>query len=423
MYSLLLLWFLSSIKSKSWLRVLFVLVLVIFSYSAYAQLGGYSYKKRITIDNTQVTGTADLTDFPVLISFTDTDLRTTANGGDVTNNNGYDIAFTCDDGYTLLDHQIETYISTTGEYVAWVRIPVLEYDADRDIYMYYGNSSITTDPSSTAVWDANYEGIWHLNEATDATNIDATSNTNNGTPEQSPTTDVGKIGDALDFNTGTPQTRITIPADASLDLTIPAQWSISAWVMPTVAYASQDNWPTVYAYGNWRASLGLSRQEGPDGAVENWINDNEVVTGTNTISIDNWGYIVVTFAPDFTRVYLNGAWEASIARTDPTTGGQMSYIGPPSDANGDFLGLIDEVRVSSTNRSADWIATEFNNQNDPSSFYSVGAETAVGADETLTISGSSSKSIPSLISSSWCLHKSSALVCRFIAFLVALFIP
>ena len=96
-------------------KLFIVICLLIFSGSVYAQLGGYSFKKKITTDNTKVTGTADLTDFPVLISFTDADLKTTANGGDVTSDNGYDIAFTCDDGFTLLDYQIEKYVSTTGE--------------------------------------------------------------------------------------------------------------------------------------------------------------------------------------------------------------------------------------------------------------------------------------------------------------------
>jgi methylaspartate ammonia-lyase len=39
-------------------------------------------------------------------------------------------------------------------------------------------------------------------------------------------------------------------------------------------------------------------------------------------------------------------------------------------------GTLDEVRVSSTARSAGWIATEYNNQSSPSTFYTVGAATA-----------------------------------------------
>jgi hypothetical protein len=37
-------------------------------------------------------------------------------------------------------------------------------------------------------------------------------------------------------------------------------------------------------------------------------------------------------------------------------------------------GLLDEVRISKTARSAGWIATEYNNQSNPSSFYTVAAQ-------------------------------------------------
>jgi hypothetical protein len=39
-----------------------------------------------------------------------------------------------------------------------------------------------------------------------------------------------------------------------------------------------------------------------------------------------------------------------------------------------FTGTLDEVRVSKTARSADWVKTEYNNQNSPSSFYALGGE-------------------------------------------------
>ena len=39
-----------------------------------------------------------------------------------------------------------------------------------------------------------------------------------------------------------------------------------------------------------------------------------------------------------------------------------------------FDGVIDEARVSNIARSADWISTEYNNQNNPGTFYSVGDE-------------------------------------------------
>ena len=63
--------------------IAFLAALLIFSNSTYAQLPGYSFKKPITIDNNMVSGTADHTDFPFLVSVTDADLKHTGSGGDV----------------------------------------------------------------------------------------------------------------------------------------------------------------------------------------------------------------------------------------------------------------------------------------------------------------------------------------------------
>jgi len=38
-----------------------------------------------------------------------------------------------------------------------------------------------------------------------------------------------------------------------------------------------------------------------------------------------------------------------------------------------FGGTLDEMRISSTALSADWITTEYNNQSSTSTFYSVGS--------------------------------------------------
>ncbi|MGD0136085.1 MAG: discoidin domain-containing protein, partial [Bryobacteraceae bacterium] len=81
---------------------------------------GYSYSRTITIASTQVPNT-DQTNFPVLFSSTDSRLMSVANGGHVANANGYDIIFTADAaGTQKLNHEIESYNGTSGQFIAWV---------------------------------------------------------------------------------------------------------------------------------------------------------------------------------------------------------------------------------------------------------------------------------------------------------------
>ena len=112
------------------------------------------------IDHTKVPNT-DQINFPLLFNTTDPSLATTANGGHVQNLNGYDIFFSTDPtGQTKLDYEMEQYNPVTGQVIAWIRIPTLSHTTDTVVYMFYGNSAITTSQRNpTGVWDASYSGF------------------------------------------------------------------------------------------------------------------------------------------------------------------------------------------------------------------------------------------------------------------------
>lgn len=108
---------------------------------------GYKYSRNITIDQSMVLGSSDLLNFPVLISGTYPFLKSVLNGGMVENSSGYDIIFTDNNGFKL-DHQIEKYDPVSGEFIAWVRIPLLYTYQNTSMKMLYGNPQVTVDPST-----------------------------------------------------------------------------------------------------------------------------------------------------------------------------------------------------------------------------------------------------------------------------------
>ena len=116
----------------------------------------WQYRKQITIDHTKVQ--EDLTDFPVLISITDNDLKTKAQ------EDGDDILFTDFDGTTKLSHEIEKYESATGKLIAWIKLPTLSSSTDTILYMYYGNPVASNQENKVDVWSSGYVGVWHLSE-------------------------------------------------------------------------------------------------------------------------------------------------------------------------------------------------------------------------------------------------------------------
>src|SRR5688572_14885996 len=103
----------------------FILLLVAEALSQ-VSVCSFKYRKRITFDPVQVSGSADLTDFPALIQITsDNDLRTVANLGHVESASGFDIIFTDADGITVLNHDLSAYTATSGALTCWVKVPEL----------------------------------------------------------------------------------------------------------------------------------------------------------------------------------------------------------------------------------------------------------------------------------------------------------
>jgi hypothetical protein len=155
-----------------------IFALALLALPAFAAFpNGYSYCKVVTTSVSMVSGTSDLTNYPLTVILTDADLKTTANGGMVNNANGYDIGFypDCSGSGTALEWEMESYSPTTGAIVAHVLRPTLSHTTNDTIGMYYGGSFSSFQSTASAVWDANYKGVWHLgNVPTSAT--DSTTN-------------------------------------------------------------------------------------------------------------------------------------------------------------------------------------------------------------------------------------------------------
>lgn len=176
----------------------------------------WSYRKKITIDHAKVLNT-DQTNFPVLINRTDTDWKDTANGGHVGQSDGGDILFTSSDGTTKLDHEIEKYVPSTGELIAWVEVPAVSASVDTEIYIYYGYAAASDQWNVTGTWDSNFKMVQHLEE-TSGTHEDSTLNNNDGTASGGLNQDAtGKINGADDFDGN--DDYIEVAHDASLDIT------------------------------------------------------------------------------------------------------------------------------------------------------------------------------------------------------------
>jgi len=364
-----------------------------------AQSIGYTYYKQITIQSSKVSGGADLTNFPVLISFTDTDLRTVANSGHVQNSNGYDIVFTSSDCLTKLSHQIERYVASTGEYVAWVKIPTLSASSNTIIRMYYGKSTVTTDPSVTTVWDSNYKSVWHFNNSVN----DNTANGNNLTDNSTSNNTSAKIGYGRNLSNSTnvlsSSTSAQYLALANGYLASITNFTYEGWVYLNRA---DTNWERIFDFGQTTTinffltpSSGTATSSDARARITTGGNASEQgpISGstTNTGSWIHWAVVLDASASTMT-LYRNGSSTASASsvtlRPQNMETSTANYFGRSKYTSADHYidAVFDEFRISTSARTAGWIGTSYNSQNSPSTFFTVGSETAATTCTVLPIS-------------------------------------
>jgi hypothetical protein len=112
----------------------------------------------------------------------------------------------------------------------------------------------------------------------------------------------------------------------------------------------------------------------------NTTNSDYGSTGSTTNpSADTWYHVVGVYEHDQSlKIYVNGVNDTAWSSGTGPTGNVM-------DSNSSFSlgnkvsGILDEFRVSSVGRSAGWIKTQYNNQNEPSTFYSMSEDTCGGS--------------------------------------------
>jgi Concanavalin A-like lectin/glucanases superfamily/Domain of unknown function (DUF2341) len=360
----------------------------------------YLYEKTLTIDHTKVAG--DLTNFPVLVNITDTDFRTRVNGGKVLNTSGYDLVFRARDTVTCggasscnLDFDVESYNSSTGALVAWVKIPLVSSTADTKIYVNYGNAAVTTfQGNTTSTWGTDFKAVWHLSQSPTSTAPqikDASASAANGTVGGTFVAGdsvSGQIGAGLRLN-GT-NAYVSFGDNALLKPSFP--FTVSAWVkvnsLPTVPSASIISTPAMTGTGMY---AGYSYSVQSDGDLTTRVGGNTAscasggrrdYTASAVFTPGTWVHTAVVYtAPLSQAVYVNGILRSTAmaggatalgygSGTDVRLGYYYKSATGCTTPHGYLDGVLDEVRVSTVAQTAQWLSTEYQNQSSPATFMS-----------------------------------------------------
>lgn len=354
----------------------------------------YSYKRAITLGLGSTVSSGPHTNFPVVISETQEYLKTVANGGKVQNINGYDIIFTSDaSGATVLDHEIEAYNPTTGELVAWVRVPSL--DADTTIYMFYGNSAITsTQEHVDGVWSNGYQLVNHMVDSGTGAVSDSVSGSNSFFKygvSSAPTQSGGKIGRGQYFDGTNDYLTLENTEDKEQGYN---DFTVEFWMKPSSAGVRTYSSPVFFGNGDSNTQDGWMFRHYTASTKKLYfsVGDGSSSIGKyyvqNAAITDNvWTHVAMVADRDVgLQAYINGAAAlsctiAGACAVDSTA----KYIGETytvavgrdwSTSDYFFTGEVDELRISTgTPRTAGWLATGYNNMTSTSTFYSIASET------------------------------------------------
>ena len=336
------------------------------------QSAGFQYGRALTIDHTKVPNT-DQSNFPVLVYLSDATLRDNAHGGHVMSASGYDICFYGDAaGNTPLSWEVEGYDNVNGVLRAWVKVPTVSHTTDTMFYVFYGNSAVTAFQSTaSSAWDSSFKGVWHLPNGTTLTANDSTTNAYNGTTGSTAAA-TGKIGGGASFNGSSNQIGF-----ATSGYTVTGSFTFGAWVKPGSTKWADGIAGSRSSTGGFDVKLSSGNQIHADiGTSSGWLTTS--ADASFSYSAGTWYHIVYVVSGTGYTIYANGSSVGSGSYSSATPvladSAHTLRFGETGISSEWWDGSLDEVRISSAARSGDWIATEYANQNSPSTFFVVGPE-------------------------------------------------
>ncbi|OAB34918.1 hypothetical protein PMSD_14305 [Paenibacillus macquariensis subsp. defensor] len=329
-----------------------------------------------------------------------------------------DLQFFDEDQRTVLPYEVEKW-DAQGESIVWVKVPQIDAKSSTDhMWLYYGGSSRAVN-NAKQVWDPSYLLVYHFGERiedyyTKPSAVkqfqDSTANNNTGLRQSVGATESGtsyslegqdpkynRIGKYYESHRGGIRSTNGNVGDGEKQITVGGWVRANEYELKQNYYVisrarSGDDANEAFSItingGKWKANVYTNSA---DSAVNGYASTGEMNAGT----VDaNWTYLSLTYdstkASNNLKLYRDGVEVASATREGAIikTSGAASplTIGKASDAGmtgGAFHGGVDEVRVSRTARSADWIQAEYASMTD--SFLLYGTKESQNSELIMTL--------------------------------------
>ncbi len=292
-----------------------------------------------------------------------------------------DLRFSTDsEGAEKLNCEIVSFDADAKECEIWLKVPTVGYNADTPIYAWYGNTSATlpdadnADEGSEGVWNSNYKAVWHMQEES-GVRYDSTSNDNDLQDNNTVGYAAGQIGNGANFERDNAEfLSITDANQTGLDLS--GDFIYSGWHK----FEGYETGPLFMKY-DISPNRGYYAEVKNNGSNITLIefsvsSDGTTWTGGNLdweASLDTWYYITIVYdaSAGGAKLYVDSSLQDSITglATSIHNNSQIFTLGATRAPTGFHDGIMDDVRIATFDATAGWIATEYNNQDSPSTFW------------------------------------------------------
>ncbi len=310
---------------------------------------GWAHEGRIAIITTPEGGDlpveARLEQFPLLVRL-DRDWFDFAEA----KSDGSDIRF-MQEGQ-VLSHQIEDWDALAGTANIWVRVPLIKGNDCQMLQVCWGNEQAPNISDGKLVFNESngFLSVWHLGDVV-ADEVGRLETIDQGT-----SVTAGVVGKGRGFTAGSHLSCGNQITDYPIDN---APHTTEVWYRTRKANVNLIGWGVQKPQGKV-----VMQFRGPAHVnLDCWFSDGNVKS-KGPLSFNKWHHAVFAYESGNATLYIDGQLAGKAGRGTPlkVANPAMLTIGGWAGEN-NFIGELDEVRVSQVTRSADWIKLQFENQN------------------------------------------------------------
>lgn len=157
------------------------------------------------------------------------------------------------------------------------------------------------------------------------------------------------------------------------DMRLGASFTVEAWVYPNMGFLPPGSYQPIISKGNHSYHLEITNDTRKVGMVVHRANTYNYARSNAALQNSTWYHVAGVYENNRIQLYVNGVLQTEIGNSGPPDNSTYSFqIGHDAEVPDRwFRGIIDEVRISSSARSGNWLKLCYENGRPGSNFVKI----------------------------------------------------